>query len=88
MRQERQFFDGERQVSAIAFLGAHLLMNERQNHTPTSNSSSSTIEVQQPGTPLQKKTPAPLKEAQGNKARTRCTPTPSTPRRPSVTCSA
>jgi len=63
MRQDRQFFDGERQVSAIAFLGAHLLMNERQNHTPTSNSSTTTIEVQQPGTPLQKKPRTPQRGA-------------------------
>jgi len=55
VRQERQFFDGERQVSAIAFLGAHLLMIERQNHTPTSNSSTTTIKAKHPGTPLQKK---------------------------------
>jgi len=48
MRQERQFFDSERQVSAIAFWDVHLLMIERQNHTPTSNSSTSTIKAQQP----------------------------------------
>jgi len=63
MRQERQFFDGERQVSAIAFLSAHLLMNERQNHTPTSNSSPSTIKAQQPGAPLQKKPRTPQRGA-------------------------
>jgi hypothetical protein len=63
MRQERQFFDGERQVSAIAFLGAHLLMNERQNHPPTSNSGTTTIKAQQPGTPLQKKPSTPQRGA-------------------------
>lgn len=63
MRQERQFFDGERQVSANAFLGAHLLMNERQNHPPTSNYGTTTIKAQQPGTPLQKKPRTPQRGA-------------------------
>jgi len=63
MRQERQFFDGERQVSAITLLDAHLLMIERQNHAPTSQSSSTTIKAQQPGTPLQKKPRTPQRGA-------------------------